>query len=103
MTITDERGDVIAMRLTNRSGELDTPIPIQVPELSAGQSPGTGVIPYTVVGLFARIRNYEGIEAESIQVFPGIVTVQNLELIPLSELPESWNKSERFDTPPQNL
>lgn len=91
------------MRLTNRNGELDTPIAIQVPAISAGQSPGTGTVPYTSIGLFARAGNYEGIEAENIQIFPGIVTVQNLELIPLSEFPDSFNKLERFDTPPQNL
>ena len=99
----DAGGYTIAMRLTNRSGELDAPIAIQVPALSAGQSPGTGTIPYTSIGLFARLEDFEGIEAENIQVFPGIVTVQNLELIPLSEFPESFNQLERFDTPSQNL
>lgn len=103
VTITGPDGTAIAMRLTNRSGTLDSPIEIAVPDLSAGQSPNTGVIPFSTVNLYARAENFEEIEAKDIQVFPNTVTVQNLELIPLSELPGIWNKGEVFDTPPQNL
>ena len=46
---------------------------------------------------------FEQIENESLQVFPDTVTDQNLAMIPLSELPDSWNKTEIFPTPPQNL
>lgn len=103
VTVTDKSGAAIAMRLTNRSGLLDTPIELSVPDLSAGQSPNTGVIPYAVVDLYAKHPEYEEITIESIQVFPNTVTLQNLELIPLSEFPEKWNKAELFQTPSQNL
>lgn len=103
ISVTDTDGSAIALRLTNRSGQLDTPIAITVPDLSAGQTPNTGVIPFTVVNLYAKLENYEQIEAKNIQVFPDTVTNQNLELIPLSELPEYWNQVEIFDTPQQNL
>lgn len=91
------------MRLTNRSGQLDSPIQITVPDLSAGQSPNTGIIPFTVVDLYARLEDYELIHIEKLQVFPGTITEQNLEMIPLSEFPDKWSKGEIFDTPPQNL
>ena len=103
VSITDMSGSAIAMRLTNRNGLLDTPIAIEVPDLSSGQTPNTGIIPYSVVNLYARAEDYEGIAAEKLQVFPGVTTLQNLEMIPLSEFPEAWNKVEVFDTPPQNL
>lgn len=103
ISVTDTDGSAIALRLTNRSGQLDTPIAITVPDLSAGQTPNTGIIPFTAVNLYAKLENYEEIEAKNIQVFPDIVTNQNLELIPLSELPEYWNQVEIFDTPQQNL
>ena len=45
----------------------------------------------------------EEIEIENIQVFADTVTLQNLEMIPLAELPGSWNHVEVYDTPPQNL
>ena len=91
------------MRLTNRSGILEKPIEITVPDLSASQSPNTGVIPFAVVDLYARLENFEEIHVENLQIFADTVTNQNLEMIPLSELPESWNKAETFYTPAQNL
>ena len=103
IAITDTKGSAIALRLTNRSGQLDEPVAITVPDLSAGQTPNTGVVPFTVVNLYAKLPDYEEIEVENLQVFPDTVTSQNLELIPLSELPEYWNQVEIFDTPKQNL
>ena len=44
-----------------------------------------------------------GIAGGSFKVFAETVTDQDLEMIPLSELPQSWNKAEIFVTPPQNL
>ena len=103
ITITGTDGAAIAMRLTNRNGQLDAPVEITVPDLSASQSPNTGIIPFSVVNLYARLENYEEINIENLQIFANTITDQNLELIPLSELPEKWNKAETFETPPQNL
>lgn len=103
VSVTDITGKTLALRLTNRNGSLDIPIEIDVPALSAGQTPNTGVIPFATVNLYARLNDYEAIEVESLQVFANTTTTQNLEMIPLSELPESWNKLEVFPTPPQNL
>jgi len=103
VSITDASGGAIALRLTNRSGALDAPVEIEVPDLEDSQSPNTGVIPFAVVNLYARLENYEAIEIENLQIFANTTTVQSLEMIPLSELPNSWNKLEIFDTPPQNL
>lgn len=90
------------MRLTDRSGQIE-PIPITVPDRAASETPDTGIIPYTEVNIYARLNGYEQIEAENVQVFPNVVTNQNLEMIPLSELPDKWTQYEIFRTPPQNL
>ncbi len=102
ITITAEDGTAIALRLTDKNGKIN-PVPVPVPDISAGQTPDTGQLPYTAVNLYARKKGFEQIESENIQVFPNIVTDQNLEMIPLSERPESWNKREIFLNPPQNL
>ena len=103
VNITDASGNSIAMRLTNRDGQLSAPVPIETPELSAGQQPNTGIFPYTVVNLSARLENYEEIDIDNLQVFPDTQTIQELEMIPLSEFPDAWNKVEIFDTSKQNL
>ncbi len=102
ITVTATDGTAIAMRLTDRNG-LIRPIEIPVPDKSAGLEPDSGVIPYTAVNLYARLEGYEQTENENLQVFPGTVTNQDLEMIPLSELPSSWSKIGIFVTPPQNL
>lgn len=103
IAITDKDGSALALRLTNSSGMLDTPISLEVPDPAASQSPNTGILPYGVVNVYARAPDYEEIIIENLQVFPNTITNQDLELIPLSEFPESWNLSETFDTSTQNL
>lgn len=102
ITVTADDGTAIAMRLTDRSGRI-TPIPLPVPELSASQSPDSGEIPFATVNIHARLQGYEQITVERVQVFADTTTTQDLEMIPLAELPGSWNQTEDFDTPPQNL
>ena len=102
VTVTASDGTAIAMRLTDRSGRI-TPIEVPTPELSESQTPGSPEAPFTSVTLHARLRGYEQIEADNVQVFADTVTLQDLEMIPLSELPAAWDQSEIFRTPPQNL
>lgn len=102
VTVTAPDGTAISMALTDRSGKT-APVALPVPELSASQTPDTGERPYTLVTIHARLRGYEDITAENVQIFADTTTLQNLEMIPLSELPGRWDKYELFDTPPQNL
>lgn len=102
VTVTAQDGTVIAMRLTDRSGRIE-PISVPTPERSESQSPDSSVIPFTVVNITARIRGYELLRNEGLQVFPDTTTDQNLEMIPLAELPDAWSQSETFQTPKQNL
>ena len=102
IAITNPEGEPIALRLTDRNGRID-PIAIEVPDLSASQRPDTGIIPYTQINIYARKEDYEQIEAENVQIFAETVTDQDLQMIPLSELPDSWTKAEIFRTTPQNL
>lgn len=103
ITVTDENGSILAMRLTNRSGLIDQPLEFSVPDISDSLTPGSSQTPYRTVNIDARLENYELIEIERAQIFANTVTVQNLEMIPLSEFPDSRNSSEIFDTFPQAL
>jgi hypothetical protein len=102
ISATTNDNTILAMRLTDRSGRI-TPIEVPVPELEESLSPGSAVAPFTSVKLYARLQGYEQIQIEDLQVFADTVTIQDLEMIPLSELPALWSKSETFLTPPQNL
>ena len=102
VAVTAPDGTAIALLLTDRNG-LAGPIEVPVPDLAAGQTPDSGLIPFTAVNIYARLKGFEQIENENVQVFPDTVTLQNLELIPLSEMPGEYDQREIFDTPPQNL
>ena len=102
ITVTAADGTAIAMRLTNRSGKID-PIPLPVPDKLESQSPNPAERPFATVNLYAHKQGYEKIEAENLQVFADTTTLQNLEMVPLAELPASWNQAVLYDTPPQNL
>ena len=103
IAVTDSNGNILAYRLTNRSGKLDQPIAISAPDLDESQAPNPGVQPFTTVNIYARNEDYELIRVENVQIFADTQTDQNLELIPLSEYPDSWNKEETFITTPQAL
>ena len=101
VSVVDDTGRLLGIRTTNSSG-LTTPIRLEVPELAQSQTPGSGK-PFVTVNLYARAEGYEQVLVRGIQVFADTVTTQELQFIPLAELPGSWNRVEVFDTPPQNL
>ena len=102
ISVTASDGTVLAMRLTDRSGKI-VPIEIPAPELAESQTPGSPEAPFTRVTLNAKRKGYEQITVDDVQIFADTVTVQNLEMIPISELPDRWDQTEIFQTPPQNL
>lgn len=102
ISVTASDGTAIAMRLTDRSGRIE-PIAIPVPDRAESLTPDTGEVPFARVNLYARLPGYVQIENEDLQVFADTITDQNLEMIPLSELPSTWGEKELFLTPRQNL
>ena len=102
IAVTSTDGTAIALRLTDRSGQI-APIAVPVPDLAQSQSPDPGEKPFTSVNLYAHLKGYGQIESENLQVFADTTTLQNLEMIPLAELPQNWSQNVIFNTPPQNL
>lgn len=102
VVITAQDRTAIAMRLTDQSG-LTKPIEIPVPEFTESQEPGAAEKPYTCVNLYAHLNGFEQVVAEDIQIFAGTTTIQDLEMIPLSEYDLGQNDFIYYDTPPQDL
>ena len=102
VTVTASDGTAIAMALTDRNGAAG-PISVPVPDLDESLTPDPAERPFALVNLYAHKRGYERVESENLQLFAGTTTIQNLEMVPLSELPGSWSQFVLYDTPPQNL
>ena len=102
VTFVAADGTAIAMRLTNRSG-LTEPVAIPTPDRGESEAPEENGRPFTSITLYAWKSGFEQISANDVQIFPGVTTVQNLEMVPLSELPNRWDENVVYNTPPQNL
>lgn len=102
ITVTAGDGTAIAMALTDRNGLIE-PIEVPVPDKAESQAPDPPERPYATVNLYARLRGYEQVEAENLQVFADTTTNQDLEMIPLAEFPQQWDQNVVYFTPPQNL
>ena len=100
--ITDQNNKLLSSGLTDLSGKYG-PIRFYTPSKENSLEPDNKERPYITTNISARLANYEQIDAENVQIFAGTITVQHLEMIPLSEFSDNWTKIELFDTPQQNL
>lgn len=84
-TQTDAEGNrqLLAVRTTDSSG-LTTPLFVSTPDLSESQSPGSTLRPYATVDISVSFPGYSNINAEGVQIFPGVETIQGLQLRPVS-------------------
>lgn len=104
VTVTQETRNgsrLLAARITDESGRIDS-VRIGTPELSGSLSPGTDN-PFALVNILVDHPDYERVLIENVQLFPGIMTLQNVELLPLSAQPEAWNMTEIIDISEQEL
>ena len=105
-TVTVERQleqgrELLSVQLTDRSG-LTQPIAVPTPPLSDSQSPEQAK-GWTDVIVTADIADYERVIVSDVQVFPGVTTAQDFDMVPLAELSDFWSQTEDFTVTPQAL
>lgn len=104
VTVTVESGNseaLIGVRTTNREG-LTNQVVVETPPSSNSRSPFQDK-GFTTCNIRVEHENYYKILIQDAQVFPDIMTIQDVEMIPL---PENSKESERLKTiviPAQNL
>ncbi|MGM9554775.1 MAG: spore cortex-lytic protein [Faecousia sp.] len=92
---------LIATRITDRSGRT-TPIQISTPNRSESLTPGQ-TIPFTKVNITIEKVGFDRVLVENAQLFAGITSELNVEMLPLGENPDSFNTTELVDVTPQEL
>lgn len=78
---------LLAIRFTDSSG-ITEPLIIPTPEPAVSLTPGAALKPYAAVDIQVHYPGFNRILAEGVQVFPGVETVQNLQLQPIAYAPE---------------
>ena len=95
--------DLVSLQKTDRSG-LTKPIEIQTPDRLDSVSNDTAVrAPFTVCDVWAEHPGFTVLRVEGVQIFPGIVTRQDMEMIPLGEGEHGLGGVDRRDVTVQNL
>lgn len=82
----DESGAWVlyAVRRTDASG-IAPPITVPAPDAALSESPGSPVLPFSVVRIRAYLDGFVSQEAERVPVFAGIRSLQHFALIPQPE------------------
>ena len=102
VTRPDSKGTrLFATRITDESG-LAGPIAIPTPDRSESLQAGVAA-PYTTIDIIADHPDYERVLVENAQVFAGVLSQQDIALIPLEARPEVFNLTETFQITPQAL
>ena len=95
--------DLVAIRKTDRSG-LTEPIEIAAPNpAESTQYEPSGLPPFVSGDVWAEHPGYAVMRVEGVQIFPGIVTRQDMELLPLAAGESELASIDRRDISAQNL
>ena len=87
ITTRNENGkfDLISLQKTDRSGLID-PVTIQTPNAAQSENQtGEGSMPFQYCDVWAEHPGFLVQRVEVVQIFPGITTRQDLEMIPLGD------------------
>ena len=95
---------LISVQVTDQNG-LVRPITLNTPDVGESTAPEEqgAQRPYALCNIWAEHPGYAMLQVENVQVFPGVETVQDMELVPLGEDEYSLEKREQRIVTPQNL
>ena len=104
--VVTQRGEngkrkLLSVQTTNSSG-LIRPIEVRTPGAEASESPG-GVQPFAVCDVWAEHPGFAMLLVEGVQIFPGVITFQGMELNPLAEGQNSLATTDVREIPEQTL
>lgn len=94
--------ELLSIQVTDSSG-MTQPIPIQTPPAQESVRPGEAPRPFASCDVWAEQPGYAMLLVEGVQVFPNVLTIQPMELVPLAEGESSLSETEVRDIPPQTL
>lgn len=93
---------LLGIRVTDFSGKTD-PIEIVTPDRSLGLSPERVIQPWTGLNVLVEHPEYERVFITGVQVFPGINTLQSVQLLPLRENDSQIDQQQDYSFTPQPI
>lgn len=105
VTTRNENGkfDLVSVQKTDRSG-MTKPLEFSTPSTQESTQPNNGgEVPFVTCQVWAEHPGFTVMRTEGVQIFPGVVTRQNMELIPLGEGEHGLDEIDERDITVQNL
>lgn len=96
------RRELLTVQATDSSGMI-RPITVDAPPGRQSTYPDPGQVPFTVCDVWAEHPGYTMLMVEGVQIFPGVESLQAMELTPLSEGESSLEQTQVREIPAQNL
>ena len=84
VTVKDENGSLIAVFFTDEDGNTPT-LKVLAPPIENSSAPGTGAPAFFSYNIDTDKAGYQSVRNIGAPVYPGVTSVQPVELIPLSE------------------
>ena len=100
LVLADGSTQPLAVIRTDSSG-LTAPLQVSTPDVSDSLTPGASLRPYATVDISANVPGYRPIAIRGVQIFPGVETVQGLQMLPTPASP--GGRGETVDNGRQNL
>ena len=94
------RQKLLSIQLTNESG-VAPPIRLEAPEVAGSLTPGNNGSAFSDYTLVVEHPGYQLALFDNLQIFPGVETIQDVPLVPLS--PNERNESDLVTVTPQPL
>lgn len=100
-TLPDGTRRLLSLQRTDESGMIE-PVAVSTPDVEESLSPDQQK-GWTDVTVTVSQRDYETVRINTVQVFPGITTTQEVVMVPKDEFPADDFGDEEFTVPPQGL
>ena len=95
-------GELLGILVTDESGRT-RPLAIDAPDAALGQTPEGDVKPWLGLQVLIEHPGYEEVSLNGVQLFPGILTVQNVQLLPNQYMDAEEDDLQEYDTTPQPI
>ena len=92
---------LLSLQRTDESGWIET-VAVTTPDVENSLTPEQQK-GWTDVTVTVSRRDYETVRINTVQVFPGVTTTQEVVLVPEAEFPTGDFGEEEYDVPPQGL
>lgn len=98
----DPPGELLGVLVTDESGQTP-PLVLPAKDVSLGQAPENEIEPWVGLRVIIDHPEFERVVLNGVQLFPGILTIQNVQMLPNRQLDPESDGQQEYDFTPQPI